>query len=125
MEYPERASARQTASPMRLAPPVTSATFCVVVFLAMRKESGSADQAQELGPRGALFTEQPQHARGRHDGILLLHPAHHHTQMPRLDDNPDPFGADLLHERLGDLPCEVLLHLQAAGKNIDHPRDLG
>ena len=45
--------------------------------------------------------------------------------MPRFDDDADAFGADLLHQRFSDLPGQVLLHLQAAGENIHHPRDLG
>ena len=45
------------------------------------------DQLEELGP-GALSLKSAAEVARRRDRILLLHPAHLHTEVPRLDHQP-------------------------------------
>src|SRR5690606_10669675 len=68
-------------------------------------------QPQKLGsrPRG-LREVTPQRARyGAR--VLLLHPAHHHAEVPGFDDHPDTLRSQDPAEGVRDLIGEPLLHL--------------
>src|SRR3954470_3001564 len=83
-----------------------------------------ANQCQELLARRQMIAEHAEH-RGRHHGrVLLLHPAHHHAEVARLDHDRDALRVDRLHDDLRDLLGEPLLELQAARVEIDEPREL-
>ncbi len=83
------------------------------------------DEVEELGSRLLVFFEEAaQCARGG-GGVDLLDAAHLHTHMARLDHDGDPFGIKRLHDRFGDLLCQLLLDLHTAGEDIDDTRYLG
>ena len=56
---------------------------------------------------------------------MLLHPAHHHAGVARLEHHGHPVGAEVLHHGVRHLIGESLLDLEPAGEDIHHPRDLG
>ena len=83
-----------------------------------------ADQLQKLVARGVGLVEAPKHGGGDHAGVLLFHAAHHHAQVPRLDDHADALGFEVVHQRAGDLVGQALLQLQTARVKIRQTRQL-
>src|ERR1700722_4617154 len=77
-------------------------------------------QREELGAR-VLLLEDSDHSRGHGRGVLLLHPPHHHAQVPGLDHHAHSLGINRILNGIGDLPCKPLLHLQAPGKDLHQP----
>src|ERR1700722_3175496 len=55
--------------------------------------------------------------------MLLLDAAHHHAQMPRLNDYADALGFDHFLDGFGDLGSEALLNLETAGEDFDQAWD--
>ena len=51
----------------------------------------------------------------------LADAAHRHAQVLGLDDDDDALHVEVLDERVGDLGGEPLLHLRAAGEDLDQP----
>src|ERR1700723_2743056 len=56
--------------------------------------------------------------------MLFFDAAHHHAQMPRLDDYADALWFDHFLDGLGDLGGEALLNLETAGEDFDQARNL-
>ena len=52
-------------------------------------------------------------------------PAHHHAEVGGLDDDADAARLQRIHDRIGDLVGEALLHLQAAGEHVHDAGRLG
>src|SRR5208282_2197088 len=78
-----------------------------------------ADQGQEFGSCFLFVAEAAKHGRGYRRRMLFLYAAHHHAEMPGLDDHADALGLDGVLDRLGDLRGQALLDLQAARKQFD------
>src|SRR3989304_133622 len=76
------------------------------------------DQGEEFFPRLLLLSEAAEHGAGNRLRMLLLDPAHHHAQMPRLDDHSHSLGANLFHQGLRNLRRQPLLNLEAASKHV-------
>src|SRR5688572_25764380 len=85
---------------------------------------GLPDQTHELGTGPGVAPERSGHGRGDHRRLLLLHATHHGAQMRRLDHACHALGLELLHEELGHLHGEPLLHLEALRVHVDDARDL-
>ncbi len=51
--------------------------------------------------------------------MLLFDAAHHHAEVLGLEDDGDALGVDGVGDGVGDLAGEALLHLQAAGEDVD------
>src|SRR6266550_3953257 len=82
-------------------------------------------QPQEFVPGLRILQQRaPQGARDRL-GVLLLDAAHHHAEMVRLDHDTHTARLEYVHERVRHLVGESLLHLEPAGKHLDHAWDLG
>ena len=56
--------------------------------------------------------------------MLLLNSAHHHAQMSRFDNNAHALRSNRPLNRISDLRCESLLHLQSTSKNVHQARNL-
>src|SRR5438552_974891 len=85
---------------------------------------GAAHQVEELGSGARVAAEGAEHARGHHVAARRLDPPHLHAQVARLHDDTDTPGGERLVERLGDLPGQLLLELQAVREDLDEARDL-
>src|SRR5208283_2830748 len=70
------------------------------------------------------LAEYPQHVGGYGDGILLLHATHDHAKVARLNDDADSLRLYLVHDGLGNLHGQALLHLQPPRKDIDDAGNL-
>src|SRR5215510_1723353 len=77
-----------------------------------------ANERQELLTRILRVAEAAQHVRSHGCRVLLFHATHHHAQVPRLNHHAYTLGLDCVLNRLRDLHCKTLLHLQAASKNV-------
>ena len=55
-----------------------------------------AHERQKLVTRLLVVPERTQHGAGNGLPVLLLHAAHLHAKVPGLDNDPHPFGTDLL-----------------------------
>src|SRR6266516_2678719 len=82
-------------------------------------------QREEFRARSRVVFESSEQTRSFHDRILLLHTAHHHTEMFGLYDHGDPGGFETSHERPSNLRREIFLDLQSAREDIDDARHLG
>ena len=56
---------------------------------------------------------------GNGDGSLLLDAPHLHAEVTGFDHDDDPFGLEGLGQTVADLRRETLLHLKAAGIDLD------
>src|SRR5688500_2192238 len=83
-----------------------------------------ADEAHELGPGPGVATERSGHGGSDHRRLLLLHPTHHRAQMRGLHDARDALRLEPLHEEVGDLDREPLLHLESMRVHVDDAWDL-
>ena len=52
-------------------------------------------------------------------------PAHGHAHVLALKHRDDPARIEPLHQQVGDLGGQALLHLRAARVDLDEPRELG
>ncbi len=77
------------------------------------------NQIQELSPGLVFGLKNAQHRAGHRQGILLLHPPHHHAEMVGLHHNSHPERIDLLLNRLRDLTGQVFLDLEPSTEDID------
>ena len=75
------------------------------------------DQLEELGS-GALPLKGAAEVARRRDRILLLHPAHLHAEVPRLDHHHHAEWVERFLDAVLDLPREPLLYLQAAREDV-------
>src|SRR2546425_779857 len=57
-------------------------------------------------------------------GVRRLHAAHHHTEMPGLDDDCDALWVQFPLQGLGDLHRQAFLYLQAPAEHLHKPGDL-
>ena len=57
----------------------------------------SDQQREKLGTRSRVLFERAEQTRCFHDRVLLLHAAHHHAEMLRLDRLPRRRGMQRLH----------------------------
>ena len=88
--------------------------------------AGRVRQAQELVPGALVVAEDARGARCVTVRELCFStPAHHHAEVGRLDDDADAAGLQHVHDRVGDLVGEPLLHLQPAGEHVHDARGLG
>src|SRR5258708_32126833 len=71
-----------------------------------------------------IVAESAEHSAGDSLRMLLFDAAHLHTQMAGFDDYADTLRSDFFLDGLRDLTGHALLNLQAAGKHIDHARNL-
>ena len=67
-------------------------------------------------PRSALVTVRE---------FCFSHAAHHHAEVGGLDHHADARRLQHVHDRVGDLLGEPLLHLQPAREHVDDARELG
>lgn len=65
-----------------------------------------------------------QHGAGDSDRVLFFHPAHHHAEMSRFDDDSDAVCAQLITQCFSDLDRQSFLHLESPRKRVDDPRNL-
>ena len=77
--------------------------------------SGSSASARV---RGSALNDAA-HGRGHRPGAGLADPAHRHAQVLGLDDDDDAARLEPAHQRVGDLAGQPLLHLRAAGVEVD------
>ena len=82
------------------------------------------DEAHGLGSGGRV-AQLAAHGAGDGLGAALAHAAHRHAQVLGLDHDDDAARVEVLDERVGDLRREPLLHLRAAGEDVDEPGQLG
>src|SRR5277367_4348166 len=73
-----------------------------------------ANQGKKLRPCFLLIAEAAQHRRCDCRGVLLLYPAHHHTEMAGLDHHAHTLRLDGLLNRLRNLGGKPFLDLQTA-----------
>ena len=64
------------------------------------------------------------HGRGDRLRAGLADPAHRHAHVLALDDDDHAARLQDLHQRVGDLRGQPLLHLRAAGVDVDQPGQL-
>src|SRR5262245_47335304 len=81
-------------------------------------------EVEELHARFLPRSEAAEHRARDRARVLLLHAAHQHAHVLRLDDDTDAERGDLVVDRLGDLRGEPLLHLQPPAEDLDHSGDL-
>src|SRR6266849_3860984 len=81
-------------------------------------------QGQKLIARLLVFPERSQHRAGHRLPMLLLHPAHLHAQVPRLNDHSDSLRRDFVLESARDLAGHALLNLQSPRVHVHQPRHL-
>jgi hypothetical protein len=60
-------------------------------------------ESQELVTGFAVITKQPPQGAGDGFGVLLFHPAHHHTEMVRFDNDTDTGRVENIHQGIGNL----------------------
>src|SRR5580698_673514 len=82
-----------------------------------------ADKRKEFVARLFIVPEAAEHCAGQRLAMLLLHPAHLHAKVARLNDHADTFWADFVLNSRGDLTGEALLNLQTAREHVDQARD--
>src|SRR5699024_3937588 len=82
-----------------------------------------SDEAHRLGP-GRTVPHQAAHRRGDRPRTGLAHPAHRHAQVFALDHHDHATGIEQLHQRIGDLGGETLLHLRALGVDVHQTGEL-
>src|SRR5262249_34296762 len=79
------------------------------------------DEGEELLPGFLLVTEAAEHGRSDCCRVLLLNAAHHHAEMPRLDNHADTLRLDDLLDRLGALRRQTLLNVEYARTDFKQP----
>src|SRR5690606_22859460 len=120
---PAARARRAVSSPIPREAPVTRT-------VRPRSAPPSADDAighrepEELLARPEVLQEDAAHRAGDRLRVLLLHAAHHHAQVVRLDDHPHARGPQRVPHRLRDLVRHPLLHLQPTSEDLDDPRQL-
>ena len=82
-----------------------------------------SNQVHEFLPRLGLV-EAPGEIGSGGDGILLLHPAHLHAHVSRLDNHHYAQGIKSFLNALFDLQGHAFLHLKAMRKDIHHTGNL-
>src|SRR3990172_7390118 len=84
----------------------------------------SLNQGKKLQALRLVGAESSPHRRGDDGGPGLLHAAHGHTGVLRLDNDSHCPGRKPLHDGIRDLGSESLLELRATGEKLNHPRQL-
>ena len=69
--------------------------------------------------------EDAEHGGGGGDGGLFFDAAHHHAEVLGFEDDGDALRVNGVGDGVGDLTGEALLHLEAAGEDVDDAGDLG
>ena len=81
--------------------------------------------AKKPVPQGIICLEDAGEAGCDHRYICLFHATCCHALMLGINQNRHPFGRKRILDGLRDLRCHGFLCLQAAGKAVQHPRQLG
>src|SRR5690606_13149672 len=81
-------------------------------------------EPQELLARLQVLQEDARRGAGDRLRVLLLHAAHHHAQVVRLDDDAHALGPQRVPHRLRDLVRHPLLHLEPPREDLDDARQL-
>src|SRR5438093_1528250 len=113
---PTRHGMRPAMGPSYREPPVASTGGAL--------RAAPANQLQGLGPGPGVAAEPSTHGRGHRDRPGLLHAAHGHTEVFRLDEHEDAPRLERLLQRVGDLRGEPLLHLKLLRQQIHEPGHL-
>src|SRR2546430_755315 len=71
---------------------------------------GPPEQREELGSGAGVLAKDPAVRRGDDPAPRLFDPAHGHAQMCGVDDDRGAAGAQALHQEVGDLRGQPLLH---------------
>lgn len=87
--------------------------------------SVDADEVEKLVARLGLALEASEDAAGDGGSGRLFDSAHHHAKVARLHDDGYALGFQDLHDGVGDLLCQALLDLEAAGKHFGYAGELG
>src|SRR3954452_9440708 len=85
----------------------------------------AVDERHRLGAGGGVGAEAAAHRGGDGAGAGLLDPAHGHAEVLGLDHDDHAAGLEDLHEGVGDLGGQPLLHLGPLGVDVDQPGQLG
>src|SRR5690349_8603053 len=112
-----RARRRTARATRRAAPPEAGPP-------APRGPAGSPNRGEELAAQVGVLVVEPAPERRHRARALFLNAAHLGAQMCGLEANGDAARAHELHERVGDLLAEALLHREPAGIETDEPRQL-
>src|SRR5688572_23083980 len=89
-----------------------------------RPSRPSFNQLEVLHPGTSVLTEGPEHRAGDGKRVLFFHPPHRHAQVSPFADHGNAKRIELLANSLGYLVRHPLLHLKAAGKNVDQSGNL-
>src|SRR5687767_7488375 len=89
-----------------------------------RLRGAPGNEGQKLLSGSEVVAENAGYRRGHHGRVLLLHAAHHHAEMARLDHHAHAFGIDRFHDLARNVLGESLLKLQPARVDVDQPRKL-
>src|SRR6266536_198271 len=83
------------------------------------------DQAHRLGAGLGVLFEDAAYRRGDRTRAGLLDAAHGHAHVLAIQHRDHPARLEPLHQQVGDLGGEPLLHLRTAGEDVDKSRQLG
>jgi magnesium chelatase family protein len=83
-----------------------------------------ADRRQEFLPRLGMIAKHAEHAARHHGDARPVHAARGHALVRRFGDHGDAVRLEHRVEAGGDLGGHFLLDLQAAGIDLDQPRQL-
>src|SRR5690606_10828405 len=86
--------------------------------------SPSVDQGHGLAAGTRVVPEHAAHGAGDGAGPGGAHAAHRHAHVLRLDHDDRAGRTELVHQRIGDLEGEPLLHLRASGVDVDQAGEL-
>ncbi len=95
--------------------PASSVTNALISKL--ERAVSCTNKREKLVP--CLFLPESTQHGGRYcRGVLLLNTTHHHAQMSRFNDDSHALRFDGTLNRVSNLCCETLLHLQSTRKYV-------
>src|SRR5205085_2645240 len=112
---PSSRSASAALAPASAAPTIT----CVVSGMC-----GPSGECQELLTCTWIVAHETMERRGDRAGSRLDRAAERHAGVLGLEHHAHALRRELALEPVGDLRGQPLLHLEAAGEVVDHPREL-
>src|SRR5262245_30515267 len=85
---------------------------------------GAVDEPEELGPGPGILAERSQHLAGDHRYAAFVDAARGHALVDGVDHDANAAGLQYIVDAAGNLRGELFLHLEAAGVDVDHAREL-